>query len=69
MFSFFLDHSLNTHCIEQATLGNFVVDSKWGDCAPNDDICVASDGTSVGDAVGAYTKHIVFINTIVTCKK
>ena len=41
----------------QATLGNFVDESKWGDCAPNDDICVASDGSSVGDAVG---NHIIF---------
>ena len=29
-----------------------MADSKWGDCSPNDDICVASDGSSVGDAVG-----------------
>jgi hypothetical protein len=45
---------------KQATLGGFVADSKWGDCAPNDDICVASDGSSVGDAVGGYIADFSF---------
>eukprot|EP00290_Baffinella_frigidus_P003057 CAMPEP_0180171452 /NCGR_PEP_ID=MMETSP0986-20121125/34432_1 /TAXON_ID=697907 /ORGANISM="non described non described, Strain CCMP2293" /LENGTH=70 /DNA_ID=CAMNT_0022123339 /DNA_START=41 /DNA_END=253 /DNA_ORIENTATION=+ len=28
--------------------------NNWSSCAPNDDICIATDGTSNGDTVKGY---------------
>eukprot|EP00284_Hemiselmis_tepida_P007306 CAMPEP_0174927214 /NCGR_PEP_ID=MMETSP1355-20121228/18015_1 /TAXON_ID=464990 /ORGANISM="Hemiselmis tepida, Strain CCMP443" /LENGTH=71 /DNA_ID=CAMNT_0016173303 /DNA_START=16 /DNA_END=227 /DNA_ORIENTATION=- len=32
--------------------------TNWADCAPGDDICIASDGTAMGDKVEGYGEWV-----------